>query len=157
VPDHKPPRPLDDERTTTLALLQFHRESFLRNLDGISDEDARHTMVDSGTSLLWLAKHLAFAEDIWLVRRFAGQPGVNVDNTLGEGDTVDGVVAAYREGWTRVDAIVAAAPDLEGRCEPDAGPPVNLRWILLHLIGETARHAGHADILREQIDGTTGR
>jgi len=122
VADHRPPRPLDDERTTTLALLQFHRESFLRNLEGISDVDARRPMVDSGTSLLWLAKHLAFAEDIWLVQRFTGQPGVNVDNTL-----------------------------------PDGGPPVNLRWILLHLIGETARHAGHADILREQIDGTTGR
>jgi len=157
VADHKPPRPLDDEGTSIHALLQFHRESFLRNLEGISDEDARRTMVDSGTSLLWLAKHLAFAEDIWLVQRFSGLPGVNVDNSLAEDDTVAGVVAAYREGWDRVDAIVAAAPGLEGRCQPDGGPPVNLRWILLHLIGETARHAGHADILREQIDGTTGR
>ena len=155
--DQKPSRPLDDELTTSLALLQFQRESFLRKLDGVGDDDARRRMVGSGTSLLWLAKHLAYAEDIWLVQRFAGQPGFALDNTLADDDTVAGIVAAYREGWARVDAIAAAAPDLEVRCEPDSGPPVNLRWILLHLLEETARHAGHADILREMIDGTTGR
>ena len=141
-----------------MALLQFQRESFVRSLDGVSEADARRPLVDSGTSLLWLTKHLAGAEDLWLVRRFAGRPGVVVSDTVTETDTVASALANYREGWARADAIVAATPDLEVMCA-DTGTesPVSLRWVLMHLLEETARHAGHADILREQIDGTTGR
>ena len=66
--------------------------------------------------------------------------------------------AAYRSTWSRVDAVVTAAPDLDLPCQqPGEGVPVNLRWVLMHLLEETARHAGHADILRELIDGQTGR
>ena len=70
---------------------------------------------------------------------------------------------AYRQGWQRVDAAAFAGVDgagagLDEPCRrPDPGPPVSLRWVLMHLLEETARHAGHADILRELIDGTTGR
>ena len=97
---------------------------------------------------------MADAETTWVLHRFAGrdQPGPP------HADTVEGAVARYRAVCREVDAVIAAAPDLERPCPPfDAGPPVNLRWILGHLLEETARHAGHADILRELIDGSTGR
>jgi hypothetical protein len=158
VTDRKPPRPIADERTTVMALLQFQRESFVRKLDGVSDEDARRRLVGSETTLLWLTKHLAVAEDLWLLRRFAGGPGVVVDDTVTEADTVAGAIATYREGWARVDAVVTATPDLTTLCaDTGAESPVSLRWVLVHLLEETARHAGHADILRELSDGTTGR
>ena len=72
-------------------------------------------------------------------------------------DTIDSVVSAYRAAWVEVDAISAAAP-LDQQChDVGAEAMVDLRWVLAHLLEETARHAGHADILRELIDGTTGR
>jgi hypothetical protein len=156
--DRKPPRPVADERTTVRALLQFQRTSFVDKVAGVGEADARRPLVGSGTSLLWLAKHLAVAEDLWLLRRFAGRPGVVLDDAVTDDDTVDEALATYRQGWARVDAVIDAAPDLEAMCA-DTGDesPVSLRWVLLHLLEETARHAGHADILREQIDGRTGR
>ena len=158
MPDQKPPRGLDDERDTLLSLLQFQRDSVVRKLEGVSDEDARRSPVASGTTLLWLVKHLCFAESLWVERRFAGlDVTISGDTVEVEGDTLDAAVAAYRDTWARVGAIVADA-ELDDPCR-DAGPPgpTNLRWVLGHLLEETARHAGHADILRELIDGSTGR
>jgi hypothetical protein len=73
-------------------------------------------------------------------------------------DTLAAAVAAYRTTWTRTDATVSSAASLDEPCR-DVGDeaPVNLRWVLMHLLEETARHGGHADILRELIDGETGR
>ena len=69
------------------------------------------------------------------------------------------MTAAYRKAWQQVDRVAFAGPGLDELCQrPDADPPVILRWVLMHLLEETARHAGHgADILRELIDGRTGR
>jgi len=68
------------------------------------------------------------------------------------------VTAAYRVAWQQVDRVAFAGAGLDELCRlPDADPPVSLRWVLMHLLEETARHAGHADILRELIDGRTGR
>ncbi len=73
-------------------------------------------------------------------------------------DTLAAAVEQYRATWARTDTIVSAAPSLDQSCR-DVGDeaPVNLRWVLMHLLEETARHGGHADILRELIDGDTGR
>jgi hypothetical protein len=73
-------------------------------------------------------------------------------------DTLTSAVDAYRATWKRIDAVVAAAPSLDEPCR-DTGDaaPANLRWVLMHLLEETARHGGHADILRELIDERTGR
>ena len=80
------------------------------------------------------------------------------DDTLRPSDTIDAAVDAYLATWARLDAVVSAAPSLDVPCRrAGAGAPVNLRWVLMHLLEETARHAGHADILRELIDGSTGR
>jgi hypothetical protein len=79
------------------------------------------------------------------------------DDAVQPDDTVASAVGAYRSTWVRVDAIVAAA-SLDDWCrDVGADPPVNLRWVLAHMLEEIARHAGHADILRELIDGGTGR
>jgi hypothetical protein len=135
------------------ALLQYQRESFVRKASGVSDADARRAFVGSGTTLLWLMTHMAHAETLWIVQRFAGLPAVDA----GAPATLEAAIERYRAMWPRVDAIVAAA-DLDDLCR-DTGDesPVNLRWVLMHLFEETARHAGHADILRELIDGETGR
>lgn len=74
------------------------------------------------------------------------------------GDTVGSAIAAYRKTWRVVDNVVEVSPSLDAPCHDVRGDaPVNLRWVLMHLLEETARHAGHDDILRELIDGTTGR
>jgi len=156
VPDHKPPRIDGDERHTVLALLQYQRDSLVRKVAGVNDAVARHSPVGSGTTLLWLVKHMAAAETTWVLRRFAGHDE-DAGDTVGPSDTPGSVTAAYRATWARVDAVVDAAGSLEQHCLAGGDPPVPLRWVLMHLLEETARHAGHADILRELADGSTGR
>ena len=101
---------------------------------------------------------MARAEQVWVVERFAGYRTDLTDDDVEPEDTIESAIALYRGTWDAVDRIVDAAPSLDALCR-DLGddPPVNLRWVLMHLLEETARHAGHADILRELIDGTTGR
>jgi hypothetical protein len=149
--DLKPPRFAAGDRETLLALLQYQRDSLVRKASGIADEAARQRLVPSETTLLWLVEHLAWAEQLWVAHRFAGRP--LLANT--SYDTLADAIAAYRQAWTVVDEIVVAA-DLDDLCRL-TDEPVNLRWVLAHLLQETARHAGHADILRELIDGQTGR
>jgi hypothetical protein len=152
VPDQRPPNLAVDERETLRALLQFQRESLVRKVSGLDEEAANRRLVASDTTLLWLVNHLAFAETLWLRHRFAGE-----ELTIEPEPTLAAAIDVYRATWAGVDAIVAAADldDLTTRNE--VHPAVNLRWILAHLLEETARHAGHADILRELIDGQTGR
>jgi uncharacterized damage-inducible protein DinB len=157
VPDQKPPRLASGERETLHALLQYQRESLVRKVADLDEDQARRSMVGSGTSLLWLLKHMARAEELWVVHRFAGEAVQISDDAIGPDDTVTNAVDLYRQTWSRVDAIVSAAPTLDAACRVAEEPPVNLRWVLMHLLEETARHAGHADILREHIDGSTGR
>jgi len=158
VPDQKPPRLEGDEREALHALLQYQRTSLVRKVSGISEQAARQEYVGSGTSLLWLVKHMARAEAIWILRRFAGTDAEVPDDTLQPSDTLASAVATYEQMWRTVDGVVAGAVSLDESCR-DVGDeaPVNLRWVLMHLLEETARHAGHADILRELIDGQTGR
>jgi hypothetical protein len=160
VPDRKPPRLTGDERETLLALLGYQRDSLVRKVTGVGPADARREMVVTGTTLLWLVKHMRRAEITWALRRFGGQEvDVPSDEVLPE-DTLARAVDDYRATWAVVDTLVTAS-DLDQPCRADdsvgTGRPVNLRWVLAHLLEETARHAGHADILRELIDGQTGR
>jgi uncharacterized damage-inducible protein DinB len=154
--DQKPPRVDGEEAETLLTLLRFQRDSFVRKLEGLDDDAARQEFVGSGTTLLWLVKHLARGELLWVVNRFAGDHTPLPDDAVQLTDTLADAIAFYRKTWKRVDKIVAIS-SLEESCHPDDDEPVNLRWILAHLLEETARHAGHADILRELVDGQTGR
>jgi Protein of unknown function (DUF664) len=158
VDDQKPPRLAGDERETILALLQYQRDSFVRKVSGVSEEAARWSELASGTTLLWLTKHMASAESLWLLHRFAGEDVVIEDNRVGPGDTLLMAIAAYQQTWVLTDAVVAAAPSLSEPCRyVGQDSPVNLRWVLMHLLEETARHAGHVDVLREMVDGKIGR
>lgn len=156
--DEKPPRLAGEERETVLALLQYQRNSFVKKVRGVSDEAARQSPMASGTSLLWLVKHMARAESLWMLHRFAGQDAVIEEDEVGPGDTLPSAITAYQQTWMRTDAVVADARSLSELCrEVGNEAPVNLRWVLMHLLEETARHAGHADVLREMVDGETGR
>jgi uncharacterized damage-inducible protein DinB len=157
VPDLKPPRVSAGERETLLALLQYQRDSLVRKVTGVDEGAARQSVLGSGTTLLWLVKHLTQAEIVWMVRRFAGEDATVPDDAVQPGDTVALAIDRYRAAWAQTDAIALAA-GLDEPCRRISdGAPVGLRWVLMHLLEETARHAGHADILRELIDGTTGR
>jgi hypothetical protein len=157
VTDTKPPRLEAGERTTVLALLQYQRESFVRKLSGVDEAAARGALVASGATLLWLAKHMARAESLWIEERFAGGSATVPDDIVRADDTVAGAISVYRATWPRVDAIVAAAAFEDSCRQVGTEAPVNLRWVVMHLLEETARHAGHVDILRELTDGVTGR
>ena len=157
MPDQKPPRLAGSEAETLRALLQYQRGSLVRKVADIDDTTAAGSPVGSGTSLLWLIKHMARAEITWVLYRFAGQDVVIPDDAPQPGDLLAAAVDFYQSTWPRVDAVAFAAP-LDQLCRrTDADPPVSLRWVLMHLLEETARHAGHADILRELIDGQIGR
>jgi hypothetical protein len=156
--DRKPPRVVSGELGTLLALLQYQRDSLVRKVSGVTEADARRKLVGSDTTLLWLVKHLARAESTWVERRFAGLDVELPAEAVGPDDTLGPAVDAYRQVWARTDQIILDAPDLDQFCrDTGAESPVTLRWVLAHLLDETSRHAGHADILRELIDGSTGR
>ena len=154
MPDEKPPRVAGDERSVLTSLLAYQRNSLLKKLDGMDDAVAAISPVGSGTSLLWLINHMADAETTWVLRRFAGQEGTN----QGEHEpTVGAAIRRYRAVCAESDSLIAQS-SLDELCHaPDSEPVVNLRWVVGHLLEETSRHAGHADILRELIDGSTGR
>lgn len=160
--DLRPPPIVADEKATLHAFLRYLREAVIAKLDGLSEEQARMPGVQSGTSLMWLVKHLRTAELNWFVWAYTAEVEEMWDRfpAVTDGDTVADLVAAYRAASRRVDDVIDACADLNApgpRIVNDGEPAPTLRWILVHTIEETARHAGHADILREQIDGTTGR
>jgi uncharacterized damage-inducible protein DinB len=160
VDNHNAPVIAGGEIETSLAFLGYLRDGVGRKLDGLTEEQARSVLVPSGTSLLGLAKHLTAVETYWIQRRFAGQEIARVDDdngfSLAPGDTIASVHLAYERAGRRTDEIVTAAGDPE-RTLAFTSHGLTLRWALAHVTAETARHAGHADILRELLDGTTGR
>ncbi|MFJ2780152.1 MULTISPECIES: DinB family protein [unclassified Kitasatospora] len=161
--DVRPPGLNADEPTTLLTFLDYLREAVIGKTAGLSDEDARRPGVASGTSLLWLVRHLTAVELNWFVWAYRGadvEPWDDDAPSPGD-ETVAGSVAAYRAAIARANEVIAAAAtDLDHpgvrSLRPDAEAP-SMRWLLVHMIEETGRHAGHADILREQLDGSVGR
>ncbi|TYB38002.1 DinB family protein [Actinomadura chibensis] len=159
--DLGPPGLNAGERATLLTFLGYLRDAVVAKASGVPEEAARAPGVASGTSLLGLVKHLTRTELNWFVWAYEGADVPRLDDAeppLGH-ETAAGLVAAYREACARSDAVVAACPDLDRtgvRSLRDAPPP-SMRWLLVHMVEETARHAGHADILRERIDGAVGR
>jgi len=164
VPEHvdnrNAPVIVDGEIETSLAFLGYLRDGVARKLDGLTEDQARRALVPSGTSLLGLVRHLTTVEVYWIQRRFAGLPitrsGDGDGFSLAPEDTIASIRLGYSEAARRSDDIVTAAGDPE---QPLAlgTHGLTLRWVLAHVTGETARHAGHADILRELLDGSTGR
>ncbi|MFR9774888.1 DinB family protein [Micromonospora sp. MS34] len=153
-----------DERAVLESFLDFHRAVVLRKARGLSDADASRRLVPSLTTLAGLLKHLALVERNWFPCLFAPEPGdvyltteeeAEASFTLDPGETVETLAAAYEAACARSRAV-AVRFDLDHVVPHPQLGEVSLRWVLVHLIEETARHAGHADILRELTDGRTG-
>ncbi|GIM93381.1 DinB family protein [Paractinoplanes toevensis] len=155
--------PLDDdgELDTALAFLSFARSCVLKKVGGLDDEQLRRRLVVSDTTLLGLVQHLTDAERYWFGYTVAGDQRfaeVDFDMVVAPGRSAEEVIAGYRAAIADSDALIRAAGGPESRtASPVNGEARTLRWVLAHMTGETVRHAGHADILRELIDGVTGR
>lgn len=141
-----------DERVLLDTFLDTYRAALVRKVDGVSDEDAARPGVASGTSLLWLVQHMVLVEQNWFVRVLHDTELERQWPTPEE--PLAGAVARYHAACERSRELAAGVALDTVAAHPKR--PYTLRWILLHMIEETARHAGHADILREQLDGTTG-
>ncbi|MEV6760519.1 DinB family protein [Streptomyces sp. NPDC051105] len=151
------------EKDILHASLNRHRDAVLWKLEGLDDEQLRRPMTPSGTNLLGLVKHLASVEYGWFVSSFGGEieplwfdPYTDEDLSVGPGETTQQIIDFYGRARAASDAMITVRPlDTLGR--PDWwDQTVSLRWVLVHMIEETARHAGHIDIMRELVDGTTG-
>ncbi|GAA0492221.1 DinB family protein [Streptomyces sp. NPDC046215] len=154
-----------DERGTLLAFVEAQRGGLRRAVLGLSEEQAALTPSASALSLGGLLKHAAQAEDNW-VRMAEGRPPAGSEDTwedgfrLLEGESVAGMLARWEEIAAETERFIRAVPDLEDTFPlPDAPwfpkGEVSMRWLLLHLVEEIGRHAGHADIIRESLDGRT--
>jgi uncharacterized damage-inducible protein DinB len=162
----RPPRA--DERTTTVAFLRWHRETLkLKCADLETAQLARRSVGSSALSLLGLVRHAAESERFWFRQVMAGEassplfasadaPDGDFDVAGADEQTVAQAFRAWKEEVGFADRFIDAAADLEVvGMEPGEGP-VSLRWVLTHMLEEYARHNGHADLLREQIDGVVG-
>ncbi|MFW5420073.1 DinB family protein [Nocardiopsis sp. CNT-189] len=156
--------PSGGERETLEAFLDLQRQVLERKAEGLSDADARRALVPSATTPAGLLRHAARVELNWFQHILCGRPpedlGLDLsepDSTfrLGGHDTVASLTAEYREACAESRRAADRFALDDAVPHPELGR-VTLRWILLHMVEETARHAGHADILREQIDGRTG-
>lgn len=155
--DTGPPRTGADEKATLQGFLDYLRNSIADKVAGAPEPQVRTGGVPSGTSLLGLLKHLAYVERFYFLGEDAG--GWPATLRPSAQDTIDGVLADYRETVERANQVIDACPDLTlpAPRPPRRGPGPSMRWVLVHMIEETGRHTGHADILREQVDGSTGR
>jgi uncharacterized damage-inducible protein DinB len=155
-----------DERVTLEAFLDFYRDALLRKIAGLSEEDARRRLVDSQTTIAGLVKHLRIIEMNWFQRILAQTPDDELPVMVTWEDPHSTFTCATFEGNTQIVTAYRHQCELSREIahrhqlsddvpHPELGR-VSLRWIYIHMIDETARHVGHADILREQIDGQTG-
>ncbi|MYR41947.1 DinB family protein [Streptomyces sp. SID5910] len=155
--DTPPPRTGNSEAEVLRGFLDHLRTSIAAKVDGAPEPRVRTAAVPSGTNLLGLLNHLTYVER----SMFLGEAVTDWKATFraAPGDSVADVVARYRDVVGRANTVLDGCADLAApvpRRRPGRPAP-SLRWALTHMIEETGRHAGHADILRELIDGTTGR
>ncbi|HET6503501.1 MAG TPA: DinB family protein [Amycolatopsis sp.] len=151
------------EKENLHASLNRQRDVVLWKLDGLGDEEVRRPMTPSGLTLLGVVKHLGAVEYSWFRQCFGRStealPFAEHDEDAAfrvrPEDTAARVVAFYRRARAAADEVIGEL-DLETLGSAWSGRTVSLRWVLVHMIEETARHAGHLDILRELTDGATG-
>jgi hypothetical protein len=162
------------EADTLLAYLDYQRATFEWKTSGLGDAELRRSLAPSSMTLGGMMKHLALNEDSWLCERVAGEapaePWASVDwdadpdwewRTAGE-ESAEELRAQWRTSVSRARAAVERVcgddPTLgqAARGYSPKGGPVTLRWVVAHLIEEYARHNGHADLIRQSIDGAVG-
>jgi|ERR1700722_2980421 hypothetical protein len=161
-----------EPKAVLVHYLQQARDAMLWKLDGLGEYDIRRPMTPTGTSLLGLVKHLAGVEAGYFGETF-GRPfpealpwdsddpdlAAATDMSAAAHESRDDITGLYRRVWAHADATISELPmDAAGAVPWWATPPnpVTLQWILVHVTAETNRHAGHADIIRELIDGSAG-
>ncbi|MFI6180166.1 DinB family protein [Nonomuraea sp. NPDC051191] len=155
--DTPPPRTGSSETETLRGFLDYLRSSIAAKVEGAPEPRARTAAVPSGTNLFGLLHHLTHVERaIFLGAEVTSWPATF---RAAPDDSAADVVARYREAVEQANAVLDTCADLGAPLpRPRPGRPApSVRWALAHMIEETGRHAGHADILRELIDGTTGR
>ncbi|HJT37778.1 MAG TPA: DinB family protein [Actinomycetota bacterium] len=154
-----------DEHEMLGAWLDSQRDTVVWKIQGLDDEQLRRVMTPSGLTLLGLVKHLTAVEHGWFAVNFAatGEPHLfespddpDLDFHVQPGDTTEQVVEGYARACARSREIYSGATSLDATFEHPRRGTMSLRWLMIHMIEETARHAGHADIMRELIDGATG-
>jgi uncharacterized damage-inducible protein DinB len=152
-----------DEKQSLHVSLDRHRDAVLWKLEGLDDTNLRRAMTPSGTNLLGLVKHLAAVEYGWFCQTFGRQteplPDVeedpNADMRARPEETTQDILAFYGRARAAADRVIEEL-ELDQTGTAWFGDAVSLRWVLIHMVEETARHAGHIDIVRELIDGMTG-
>jgi len=159
-----------DPKADLHRYLQDAREALLWKLDGLSEYDVRRPMTPTGTNLLGLVKHLASIELGYFGDTFgrpSGEPlpwfeedaEPNADMWASSDESRERIIALYHRAWAHSDATIDSLPlDAVGYVPwwPEERKEVTLHTVLVHMIAETHRHAGHADIVRELMDGAVG-
>jgi uncharacterized damage-inducible protein DinB len=160
---------LADERTTLMEYLRWQRKTLELKCSGLEPADlARRSVEPSTMSLLGLVRHMADVERGWFRRRMArldapqyyrtpADPDGDFDGAVGDPAVVEEAFRRWREEMEFTDQFVAEAPDLDITGHSEWQGAVSLREVLVHMIEEYARHNGHADLLRERIDGRIGQ
>jgi Protein of unknown function (DUF664) len=161
------PPPGVDEREVLLGFIRWQREQVVVTADGLTEDELRWTPDGRLLPIIGVVNHLTHMEWRWVEGRYLGSefPSREEEFSLGPEVTGAEVVDAYWRQSQRTEAVVRAAPTLEAPClgdEGGRGPAhvllgfrdlIDLRWVLLHVLEETAHHAGHADSTREMLDG----
>jgi uncharacterized damage-inducible protein DinB len=154
-----------DERTTLLTFLEWQRATIARKCEGLTAEQLRQRSAPPSTlSLLGLVRHLADVERGWFRRTLAGEDVEDIYSSDADPDgdfnnidsvDVDEALATWRSECEQARKIVASRT-LDDTGRQRTGSVVSMRWILVHMVEEYSRHNGHADLLRERIDGAVG-
>lgn len=164
------PDEVGDERTLVNQFLDYQRAQVIYKCKGLDPRQVRACLTTSDISVGGMLKHLTLVEDYWFDMVFAGKPEAAPWNTVdwesdpdwewrtGADDPLDELLDKYRAAIARSTVTIDDAQSLDeiAAAVNQHGSKPSLRWILLHMIEETARHAGHLDLLRESIDGLVG-
>jgi hypothetical protein len=163
----KSPPPTTDERELLLGFIGWQREQVVATADGLTDDELKWTPEARLMPIGGIINHLTHMEWRWIEGRYLASPFPPREPEFGVPEQTAGtdLINAYWRQGQRTERIVREAPSLDAQCLGDEGgrgavhvllrfdTPVTLRWVLLHLVEETAHHAGHADSTREMLDG----
>ncbi len=163
-----------DEATTLLAFLDYHRDTLRLKTEGLTQDQLGATLAPGKLTLAGLLKHMALVESSWFSEVFLGEPMMapfdtadweadrDWEFTTAPNDSPEQLRALFDAATGRSDAIIRVALDLgaldglSAKESRQVKERFSLRWIIVHMIEEYARHNGHADLIRESIDGVTG-